>query len=73
MVGKAAIVLGKGLLMDEDTIGCKKRHPYILRITYKKEEGGFQCDALCSDGYMFRFYFCNQLDPKCSIDKIMSP
>ena len=36
MVIKAAIVLGKGLAMDEETIGCKGIHPDILRITYKK-------------------------------------
>ena len=34
MVIKAAIVLGKGLVMYEETIGCKWRHPDILRITY---------------------------------------
>ena len=37
MVSKVAIVLGKELLMDEKTIGCKGRHPDILWITYKKE------------------------------------
>ena len=64
MVSKDAIVLGKGLVMDEETIGCKGRHTDILQITHKKEGGGFQCDALCSDGYTFIFYFRNQPDPK---------
>jgi len=72
MVSKAAIVLGKGLALDEETIVCKGRHPDILRITYKKEGGGFQCDALCSDGYTFSFYFHNQPAPKRFIDKGMS-
>ena len=73
MVSKAAIVLGKGLAVDEETIGYKGRHPDILRITYKKEGGGFQCDTLCSDGYTFTFYFRNQPAPKCFIDKGMFP
>ena len=55
MVSKAAIVLGKGSAMDEETIVCKGIHPDILRITYKKEVDGFKCDTLCSDGYMFSF------------------
>ena len=73
MVSKAAIVLGKGLEMDEETIGCKGRHRDILRITYKKEGYVFQCDALYSDGYTFSFYFRYQPDPKCFIDKGIYP
>ena len=34
MVSKAAIVLGKGSTMDEETIVCKGIHLDILRITY---------------------------------------
>ena len=36
MVSKAAIVLGKGLAMDEENIVGKGRHTDILQITYKK-------------------------------------
>ena len=36
MVIKVAIVLWKGLAIDEETIYCKGRHLDILRITYKK-------------------------------------
>ena len=73
IVSKAEIVLGKGLVMDEEKIVCKGRHTYILQITYKKEGDGFQCDAFCSDGYTFRFYFRKHTDTKSFIDKGMYP
>ena len=73
MLSKSEMVLVKGLTRDEEKICFKGRHTDILRISYKKEGGGFQCDALCSDGYTFIFYFRNQLDPKCFIDKGMLP
>ena len=41
---------------DEVTIGCKGRHPDILRITYKKEGDGFQADALADDGYIYAVF-----------------
>ena len=58
--------------MDEEIIGCKGRHPDIIRITYKKGGGGFQRDALCSDGYTFSFYFRNQPAPNFFLDKACS-
>ena len=33
------------------------------RITYRKEYGGFQCDAICEDGCTFTFYFINKQAP----------
>ena len=54
-------------------IYCKWRHPDILRITYKKEGGGFQCGAFFSDVYTFIFYFRNLSAPKCFIEKGISP
>ena len=73
MSSKSEIIMGKGLARNEEKIGYKGIHPDILRINYKKEGDGFQCDALCSDGYTFSFYFHNQPAPKCSIDKGMYP
>ena len=72
-ISKQCIFLGKKLSLDEQTIGCQGRHPDILRITYKKEGDGFQCDAICSDGYTYSFYFRNQPAPKTFLDMGMSP
>ena len=60
-------------MFDEQTIGFKGKHKDILRITYKKEGDGFQCDSICSDGYTWSFYFRNVHAPKCFIDKGLSP
>ena len=51
IVSKDAICFGSSLSIDEETMGCKGRHPDTLLINYKKEGDGFQCDALGSDGY----------------------
>ena len=56
-LNQAAWLLGKKLSVDEQTIGFKGRHADKLRITYKKEGDGFQCDALCDDGFTYAFYF----------------
>ena len=49
--------------MDEQTTWFQGRNPRKLRITYKKEGNGFQCDALCDDGYTFKFYFRHDPPP----------
>ena len=43
--------------IDEQTIGFKGKHGLALRISYKREGDGYQCDALCEDGYTFSFCF----------------
>jgi hypothetical protein len=48
---------GKWLSIDEQTLGFQGRSGLKLRISYKKEGDGFQCDAICDDGYTFSFYF----------------
>ena len=48
---------GKWVSIDEQTIAFKGQHGLALRITYKREGGGYQCDAVCEDGYTFSFYF----------------
>ena len=58
---------------DEQTMGFKGKHADKLRITYKKEGDGFQCDCICDEGYTFTFYFRNQPAPKKWLDKGFSP
>ena len=48
---------GRWVAIDEQTIGFKGKHGMKLRISYKREGDGFQCDALCDNGYTFSFYF----------------
>ena len=73
IVIKDKIFIGGSLSCDEETMGCKGRHPDILNINYKKEGDGFQCDALVSDGYTYTFFFCNQPAPQTYIDQYLCP
>jgi len=58
---------GVDLALDEQTIGFQGHHADKQRITYKKEGDGFQCDALCDDGYTYSVYFRNEPPPpKCN-------
>jgi len=47
----------KWVSIDEQTLGFKGRHGLKLRILYKREGDGFQCDAVCDRGYTYSFYF----------------
>jgi len=47
----------KWLSIDKQMLGFQGRSGIKLRISYKKEGGGFQCDAVCDDGYTFSVYF----------------
>ena len=51
-------VTGMFVAIDEQTIGFQGRHGSKLHITYKKEGDGFQCDAVCDDGYTFKNQNC---------------
>ena len=48
---------GKWVSIDEQTLGFKGRHGMKLRISYKREGDGFQCDAVRDRGYTYSFYF----------------
>lgn len=50
-------VTGMHLSVDEQTLGFKGRSGMKLRISYKKEGDGFQCDAICDNGYTYSFFF----------------
>ena len=55
---------GKWVAIDEQTIGFKGAHGLSLRITYKREGDGYQCDAVCDQGYTFSFRFRHGDAPK---------
>ena len=57
-------VQGKWVAIDEQTIGFKGRSGMKLRISYKREGDGFQCDAICDEGYTFSFFFRHGDAPK---------
>jgi len=71
-VSKEVVVLGEILSADEQTIGFQGPHQDKLKIDYKDEGDGFQADSLCSDGYTWIFYFCNQPAPKKYLDQGLS-
>jgi hypothetical protein len=50
-------VPGIFVAIDEQTIGFQGQSGMKLRISYKREGDGFQCDAICDSGYTFSFYF----------------
>mmetsp|Transcript_25091 Transcript_25091/g.54722 ORF Transcript_25091/g.54722 Transcript_25091/m.54722 type:complete len:1026 (-) Transcript_25091:83-3160(-) len=68
-----AWLLGENVSCDEETQGFQGNHRDKLRITYKKEGDGFQCDAIAENGYTWTFYFRNQPAPKKYTDMGMSP
>jgi hypothetical protein len=72
-VSMEAWQLGPDIAIDEQTIGFQGRHKDKLRITYKNEGDGFQCDAVCDSGYTYTFFFRNQPPPKKYIDMGLSP
>ena len=63
-VSMSAWRLGQNISGDEQTIGFQGRHSDKLRITYKAEGDGFQCDALADSRFTWTFYFHNQLAPE---------
>ena len=68
-----AWICGYEISVDEQTLKFQGHHVDKLRISYKREGDGFQCDALCNDGYTFAFYFRNEPPPKVYIDQGLSP
>ena len=56
--------LGMHLSLDEMTVGFKGRCALVTRIKYKKEGDGFQCDAICEDGYCFTFWYRCDTPPR---------
>ena len=55
MICPTAWLLSEWISIDEQTIGFKGKHGDKLRINYKREGDGFQCDAICDDGFTYSF------------------
>jgi hypothetical protein len=56
-------VPGKWVAIDEQTLGFQGASGMKLRISYKKDWDGFQCDAACDAGYTYSFYSCHGPPP----------
>jgi hypothetical protein len=56
-IGPKAVLLGECASVDEMTIRFQGSHKDKRRITYNAEGDGFQCDALCQEGYCYQHYF----------------
>ena len=65
--------LGQEFSIDEMTIGFQGKHADKRRITYKRAGDGFQCDALCENGFTYQFYFRNHPAPPKYLKMKLSP
>ena len=70
IVSKDAIFLGRSLSCDEDTMGCKGRHPDILRINYKKKVMGFSAMHWDLMAILTHFYSVINLPHSATLIKI---
>jgi hypothetical protein len=64
---------GKNVAVDEQTISMTGHHADKMRITYKRAGDGFQCDAICDDGFTFSIYFRNEPPPAKYTSMGLSP
>lgn len=72
-VSFCAVNLGVHLAIDEQTMGFQGRHFDKLRINYKAKGDGFQCDAICEEGFTYAVYFRQEPPPQKYIDIGLSP
>ncbi len=59
---------GKWISINEQMLGFQGWSGIKLRISYKKEGDGFQCDAVCNNGYTFSFFFRHGDPPPLSTE-----
>jgi hypothetical protein len=72
-IGPFAWMLGPCFSIDEMTLRFKGQHKDKRIITYKAEGDGFQCDALCQEGYYYQHYFRNDPPPNKYLNQDLSP
>jgi len=73
LVGPMSWECGLHLGLDEMTMGFQGHHADKMRITYKKEGDGFQCDALCDAGFTYSVFFRNEPPPPQYVRRGFSP
>ena len=66
-------MLALAFSIDEMTMGFKGNHIDKRRITYKAEGDGFQCDALCQEGFTYQVFMRNDPAPKKYLKLGLSP
>ena len=66
-------MLGISYSVDKIIMSFQGSHKEKIRITYKLEGDGFQCDALCQDGFCYQLYFRSYPDPSEYLKQVMSP
>ncbi len=54
---------GKWVAINEQALGFQGALGMKLRISYKREGDGFQCNAVCNAGYTYSFYFRHRPPP----------
>ena len=72
-IGPEAWDCGEYVSVDEMTMGFQGKHEHKLRITYKQEGDGFQCDALADSGYTYQVYMRNDPPPPKYLKQNLSP
>jgi len=72
-VSWSAVNLGRNLAIDEQTISFQGRHMNKLKISYKAAGDGFQCDAICQQGFTHVVFFRQEPAPKKYLDMGLSP
>ena len=72
-VSMGAWCLGKMISVEEQTIGFQSRNAMKLRITYRREGDGFQCDALCDSGYTQKNSYAMKFHQKIHRSRIIPP
>ena len=68
-------MLALAFSIDEMTMGFQGHHIDIdkRRITYKNKGDGFQCDALCQEGFTYQIFMRNDPTPKKYREQGLSP
>lgn len=57
-------LLALSISINEMTMQFQGQHANKRRITYKNEGDGFQCDALCQEGFTYQIFMRNNPAPK---------